>query len=86
MVGRRPTPARTILADRSPSGYGELTFDRVRAYPVPRFLPCRDYLLAGEHESWQRRGSRHEGHRRRSAVYLGSMSVTVPLEHLTEHI
>jgi hypothetical protein len=62
MVDRRPTPARILLPDRIPSRYGELTVDRVRVYPVPRFLPCRDYLLAKENESWRRHGSRRKGH------------------------
>jgi hypothetical protein len=74
-VGKRPTPARTILADRRPSGYAELTVNYVRAYLVPRSLLCRDYLLAREHKSWRWRRSRCEGHRRRDAAYLGSLSV-----------
>jgi hypothetical protein len=32
MVGKRPAPARTNLADRNPSGCGELPVDRVRVY------------------------------------------------------
>jgi hypothetical protein len=51
MVGKRPTPMRIISAGRRPSGYGEPTSDRVRAYPASRSLPCRDYLLTREHES-----------------------------------
>jgi hypothetical protein len=50
-VGKRPTPARAILAGRRPSGYGEPTSDRVRAYRVPRSLLCHDYFLTREHES-----------------------------------
>jgi hypothetical protein len=37
-VGKQPTPARAISAGRRPSGYGEPTSDRVRAYWVPRYL------------------------------------------------
>jgi hypothetical protein len=74
-VCKRPTPARTISAESSPSGYDELTVDRVRAYPVPRSLLCRDYLLAREHGPWGRRRSRREGHRRQDAAYPGSLSV-----------
>jgi hypothetical protein len=50
MVGKRPTPVRIILAGRRPSGYGEPTSDRVRAYPASRSLLCCDYLLTREHE------------------------------------
>jgi hypothetical protein len=31
-VGKRPMPARIISAGRRPSGYGEPTSDRLRAY------------------------------------------------------
>jgi hypothetical protein len=31
--GKRPTPARSISVGRRPSGYGELSSDRVRANP-----------------------------------------------------
>jgi hypothetical protein len=74
-IVKRLTPVRIIPASRSPSGFGELTVDRVRAYPVPRSLLCHDYLLAREHKSWRRCRSRREGHRRRGAAYLGSLSV-----------
>jgi hypothetical protein len=69
-VGKRPTPARVISAGRRPSEYGEPTSDRVRAYPVPRSLLHRDYLLTREHKSLHRHGSRCEGHRRRGAMNL----------------
>jgi hypothetical protein len=38
IVGKWPTLARDISADRRPSGYDEPTSDRVRVYPVPRSL------------------------------------------------
>jgi hypothetical protein len=41
-VGKRPTPTRIISAGRRPSGYGEPTSDRVRAYPGAKiFYPPR---------------------------------------------
>jgi hypothetical protein len=79
MVDRRPTSARTTLPNRSPSGYSELTADRVWAYPVSRFLPSHDNLLAREHKSWRQRGSWREGHWQRGGLNLWSLSGTVPL-------
>jgi hypothetical protein len=70
MVGKRPTPARAISAGLWSSGYGEPTSDRVRAYPVSRFLLRRDYLLTSEHESQHWRTSRHKGHRLRGVMHM----------------
>jgi hypothetical protein len=85
-VDRRPTPARTTLPDRSPSGYDEHTVDRVWAYPVPRFLPCRDNLLAREHKSWRQHGSRREGHQQRGELNLWFLSGIVPLASYSERL
>ena len=69
-VGKWPMPSRAISAGRRSSGYGEPTSDRVRAYPVSRFLLHRDYLLTSEHESQHRHRSQREGHRRRGVMHL----------------
>jgi hypothetical protein len=69
-VGKRPTPVRAISVGCRSSGYGEPTSDRVRAYPVSRFLLRLDYLLTSEHESQHQRRSRREGHRRRGVMHL----------------
>jgi hypothetical protein len=85
-VDRRPTPARTTLPDCNPSGYGELTVDRVWAYPVSRFLPWHDNLLTREHESWRQRRSWHKGHRRRGGLNLWSLLGIVPLGSYLERL
>jgi hypothetical protein len=47
-VSKQPTSARIISVGRRPSGYGERTSDRVRAYPVLRSLLRHDYFFTRE--------------------------------------
>ena len=77
-VGKRLTPARAISAGRRSSGYGEPTSDRVRAYPVPRFLLRREDLHTREHELQHRHRSRCEGYRQRGVMHLKIFFSTVP--------
>jgi hypothetical protein len=59
MIVKRLTPVRIIPASRNPSGYDELTVDRVRANPSAKiFTPLSYPLVLGTNRSGRRESGR----------------------------